>query len=43
MTVIDNYKAGRYPQKKNPVDDYFQFQGTLMDLISQSKLLEPYL
>ena len=43
MTVIDNFKAGRYPQKKNPVDDYFQFQGTLMDIISQSKLLEPYL
>ena len=43
MTVIDYYKAGRYPEKKNPVDDFFQFQGTLMDLLSQSKLLEPYL
>ena len=43
MTVIENYRSGKYPEKKNPVDDFFQFQGTLMDLLSQSKLLEPYL
>ena len=34
--VIERYKAGLYPKKTGPLDEFFSFQGTLMDLLSQS-------
>ncbi len=36
--VAENYQAGLYPKKNTPLDGYLQFQGTLMDLLSDSWL-----
>ena len=38
--VIDKYKSGGYPKKNNPIDDYLSLQGSLMELLGGSKLLD---
>ena len=34
--VIDRYKAGCYPKKTGPVDDFLTFQGTLMEVLAKT-------
>lgn len=33
-TVIDNYRSGRYPKHKKPLDGYLKSQGELMDTLA---------
>ena len=33
-TVIDNYRSGKYPKHKKPLDGFFKSQGELMDTFS---------
>ena len=40
QVVIEKYKAGGYPKKTGPIDDYLSLQGSLMDLLGSSKLLD---
>ena len=37
-TVIENYKAGRYPKHEKPQDEIFHGIGELMNLIGTSEL-----
>ena len=38
--VMDLYKAGKYPKKTSPLDDYLSFQGLLMDALGDAKIAE---
>lgn len=33
--VTDRYRSGLYPKKTGPLDEFFNFQGTLMDILSR--------
>ncbi len=33
--VIDNYRSGKYPKHTRPQDEFFSFQGDLMDMFAQ--------
>ena len=35
--VIDNYRGGRYPKHKKPLDGFFRSQGELMDAFAQAE------
>ena len=37
--VSENFKAGMYPKRTKPLDSYLQFQGTIMNMLSDSWLV----
>ena len=38
--VIDRYRSGLYPKKTGPLDEFFNLQGTLMDILSHYDYLD---
>jgi len=38
--VIDRYKSGKYPKKNKPLDEFLKFQGTIMDVLGKTDILQ---